>query len=231
MKQEDRFESELAHMRAEVSTMTQAMVELRASASVRSEPDLLLMMKCKTLGKERRELRVLLKKSGDQLDTVRREVDTLTAEASSMGPERYMLKSEHSELLKMREAELLANMNVQLRKGHAEMRRQTAQAVEAAVSHQKAEIVRLGIDCRHFSSSFADVMNEVNSLRNKYEDWEEWEDAKEEEDVEGEDSDYLSGWYRTEMGYRDAAGVGIEYSERVKRAAAPLTGPANGRVE
>ena len=78
-------------------------------------------------------------------------------------------------------------MTVQLLKGHAEMRRQTVEAVEAAVSHQKAEHVRLEGDCRHFSSSLADVMNEVNTLRNKYEDWAEWEDAKEEEDGEGED--------------------------------------------
>ena len=74
-------------------------------------------------------------------------------------------------------------------------------------------------------------MNEVNTLRNNYEDWEAWEDAKEDDDGEGEDGDYLSGWYRTDMGYREAAGVGLDDSERVRRAAAPLTGPASGRVE
>ena len=111
------FEAELAHMRTEVSTMTKEMVELRASAPVRPEPDPLMMMKRKTLGKERAELRVMLKKSVIQLDTVRREVVTLTAKASSMDPERYMLKSDHSELLKKREAELLAHMKFQLLKG------------------------------------------------------------------------------------------------------------------
>ena len=79
--------------------MTKEMVELRASASVRSEPDLMTMMKCQTLEKERDELRAMLKK-----DTVRREVVTLTMKASTMDPERYMLKSDHSELLKKREA-------------------------------------------------------------------------------------------------------------------------------
>ena len=90
-----------------------------------------------------------------------------------MDPERYMLKSEHSELLKKRDTELLADMKVQLTKGHVEMRRQTVEAVEAVVAHQTAEIVRLEGECRHFSSSLSDVMNEVNALRNKYEDWEE----------------------------------------------------------
>ena len=122
-------------------------------------------------------------------------------------------------------------MTVQLLKGHAEMRRQTVEAVEAAVSHQKAEIVRLECDCRHFSSSLADVMNEVNTLRNKSADWEELEDAKEDDNGEGDDGDHLSGWYGTDMGYREAAGVGLDYSERVRRAAAPLTGPLTGRVE
>ena len=76
--------------------MTKEMVELRASASVRSEPDLMTMMKCQTLEKERDELRAMLKKSEDQLETVRREVDALTIKAFTMDPERFMLKSDHS---------------------------------------------------------------------------------------------------------------------------------------
>ena len=138
-EKEDKFEAELAHMRTDFSTMAKEMLELRASAPVRLEPDPLAMMKCMTLERERDELRVLLQKSEDQLDTVRREVVTLTLTASSMDPEKYMLKSDLSELLKKREAELLADMKVQLLKGHAEMRRQTVEAVEAAVSNRKAE--------------------------------------------------------------------------------------------
>ena len=65
-------------------------------------------------------------------------------------------------------------MKVQILKGHVEMRRQTVEAVEVAVSSQKAASVRLEGDCHHFSSSLADAMYEVNTLRNKYEDWEEW---------------------------------------------------------
>ena len=66
--------------------MTKELVEIRASAPVRLEPDTLAMFKCKTLEKERDELRVLLKNSEVQLDTVRREVMTLTLKAPSMGP-------------------------------------------------------------------------------------------------------------------------------------------------
>ena len=86
-------------------------------------------------------------------------------------------------------------------------------------------MMRLEGDCSHVLSFLADVMNEVNTLRNKYEDWAEWDEAKGEEDDEGEDGDYLSGWYRTDRGFREAAGVGfddLDYSERVRRAAAPL---------
>ena len=230
-EKEDRFEAELASMRTEVSTMTKEIVELRASASARPEPDPMMTIRCTTIEKERDELRTMLKKSEDQLDTVRRVVVALTMKASAMDPERFMLKSDQSELLKKREAELLSDMKVQLLKGHVDMRRHIVEAVEAAVSHQKAEIVRLEGDCRHFSSSLADVMNEVNTLRNKYEDWEEWEDAKEDDFGEGEDGDHLSGWYRADMGNCEAAGVGLDYSERVRRAVAPLTGPLTGRVE
>ena len=126
-----------------------------------------------------------------------------------MYPEKYMLKSDHAALLKKREGELLADMKIQLVKGHAKMRRQTAEAVEAVVSSQKAEIVLLEGDCRHFSSSLADAMNAVHVFRNKYEDWEEWEDAKEDDDGEGPACDHLSGWYRTDMGYSNAAGAGL----------------------
>ena len=109
------------------------------------------------------------------------------------------------------------------------MRRQTAEAVEAAVSSRKAEIVRLAGDCRHFLSSLAEVMHEVIALRNKYEDWEDWGEAKEEEygEVEGD----RSNWYRDETGYLNAAGAVLDYSERMKRAAAHLFGPMSGQAE
>ena len=67
-EKEDRFEAELAHMRTEVPTMTKEMVELRASASFCPEPDPLMMIKCRTLEKERDELRAMLKKSEDPLE-------------------------------------------------------------------------------------------------------------------------------------------------------------------
>ena len=198
--------------------MAMEMAELRACSSVPPDQNLQMMLKFAALEKERNELRAMLKNSEDQLDSFRREIITLRMSASVMDPENYMLKSEHAELLKKRETELLADMKVQLLKGHAEMRRQTAEAVEAAASHQKAEMMRLEGDCSHVLSFLADVMNEVNTLRNKYEDWEEWDEAKGEEDDEGEDGDHLSGWYRTDGSYREAAGVGLDdhdYSERV----------------
>ena len=91
-------------------------------------------------------------------------------------------------MLKRREDELITSMRSQLVKGHAQMKRQTAEAVEAAVASQKSEITGLEGDCQHFSTSRAQVMNEVTALRNKYEDWEEWDEAGEEEyEVEGDE--------------------------------------------
>ena len=118
-------------------------------------------------------------------------------------------------------------MKNQLMKGHAEIKKQTAEAVEAAVESHRLEIKRLEGDCNHFSASLADAMNEVTTLRNKYQDWEEWE---EEEGQEPEDeNDELGKWYKDETGYRETAGVGLEYSERVRRAVAPLSGPLHDR--
>ena len=120
-------------------------------------------------------------------------------------------------------------MKNQLVKGYAEMKKQSAEAVEAAVESHRLEIKRLEGDCNHFSASLADAMNEVTTLRNKYQDWEEWE---EEEGQEPEDeNDELGKWYKDETGYREAAGVGLEYSERVKRAAAPVSGPLHDRSD
>ena len=70
-------------------------------------------------------------------------------------------------------------------------------------------------------------MNEVTTLRNKYQDWEEWEEGGEEEHED--EGDELGKWYKDDTGYREAVGVGLEYSERVKRAAAPLSGPLHDR--
>ena len=115
-EKEDKYEAALAHMRAEVSTMTKEMAELRASASTPPEPSPMIMRKFVTLEKERGELRAALNKSEDQLDLFRREIVALQVEASTVDPDRYTTRSEHSELLKKREAELLAEMKVQLQK-------------------------------------------------------------------------------------------------------------------
>ena len=88
-----------------------------------------------------------------------------------------MLKTDHATILKNREGELLPEMKSQLLKGHADMRRQTAEAVEAAVASPKSATTRLEGDCTHFSTSLAQVMNEVAPFRNKYVDWEEWDEA------------------------------------------------------
>ena len=44
----------------------------------------------------------------------------------------------------------MTDMKNQLTKGHAEMKKQSAEAVEAAVEGQRAEIKRFESDCQHF---------------------------------------------------------------------------------
>ena len=47
---------------------------------------------------------------------------------------KHIFKSEHALMLKAREDELITDMRSQLVKGHADMRKQTAEVVEAVVS-------------------------------------------------------------------------------------------------
>ena len=123
-------------------------------------------------------------------------------------------------MLKKREEELLRDTKAQLVKGHAEMKRQTVEVVEAAVVGLKTDVARAEGDRQHFASSLVDAMNEVTSLRNKYADYDEWE-----QDEEYDDDD-LDKWYKDGAGYLDAKVVGnLDYQERVKRVGAPLKGP------
>ena len=69
-------------------------------------------------------------------------------------------------------------------------------------------------------------MNEDTALRNAFPDWEEWAEEGEEHE---EGADEFNKWYKDETGYREVAGVGLGYSERVKRAVAPLSGPVHDR--
>ena len=111
-------------------------------------------------------------------------------------------------------------MQAGLVRGHAEMRKQTAEAVESAVVGLKAELTRAEGDRQHFATSLANTMNEVTALRNKHEDFGDWEEGEEYED------DDVDKCYKDDTGYTAAKGVGdLDYQERVKRAAAPLFGP------
>ena len=71
---------------------------------------------------------------------------------------------------KTREAELLADMKAQFVKGHAEMKRQTVEAVESAVVGLKTDLARAEGVCQRRASFLADAMNAVSSLRHKYAD-------------------------------------------------------------
>ena len=129
-------------------------------------------------------------------------------------------------MLKKREEELLRDTKAQLVKGHAEMKRQTVEVVEAAVVGLKTDVARAEGDRQHFASSLVDAMNEVTSLRNKYADYDEWEQDEEYDD------DALDKWYKDGAGYLDAKVVGnLDYQERVKRVGAPLKGPQSKLAE
>ena len=139
----------------------------------------------------------------------------LFIQSSARDDSTYILKSEHALVLKKLEDELIADMRSQLVKGHAEMRRKTAEAVGTAMADQRAEITRPEKDSQHFADPLAETMNEVTRLRNKHQDVGEWVyDEEYEEGGDGDDSDTL---YRAEAEHQDAAGVGeLDYDERVR---------------
>ena len=80
-------------------------------------------------------------------------------------------------MLKKCEEELLADMQAQLVRGHAAMKRQTCEAVESADAGLKSGLARAEGDRQHFVASLAQSMNEVTALRSKYEDYDEWEEG------------------------------------------------------
>ena len=85
----------------------------------------------------------------------RRDGDGLFIKTSARDDSKYIRKSEHALMLKKREDELITDMRNQLVKAHEEIRKQTAEAVEAAISDQRAEITRLEKGSQHFVDSLA----------------------------------------------------------------------------
>ena len=75
------------------------------------------------------------------------------------------------------------------------MKRQAAEAVESAVVGLKTDLARAEGDRQHFVNSLVEAMNEVSSLRHKYEDYEDWEQEEEEYD-----DDDLDKWYKDGTG-------------------------------
>ena len=130
---EDRYEVEVTSMKMQLTALFNEVDTLRARTASRSGPDAKLILKCQYMEKERDELRNLLVESDEQMATAQREVIAMTIRSCpTRNDEMLMLKAERTALLKQREEELLADMKIQLYKGHADMKRQTAKAVEAA---------------------------------------------------------------------------------------------------
>ena len=88
----------------------------------------------------------------------------------------------------------MTDMRKQLAKGHADMRRQTAEDVESSLPEHRAEITRLEEYRQHFVDALVEAMNEVTRLRNKRQYYGEWDDNEEYEE-EGGDGDDLEHWH------------------------------------
>ncbi len=56
------------------------------------------------------------------------------------------------------------------------MQKQTVEVVEAAISEQKVEIIRIERIANILFIFFAGTMNDVTTLRNEYQDFGEWDD-------------------------------------------------------
>ena len=72
-----KLEGEFSVMKTEMASMSNELSTLR-SKTLKPEVDPLLLQKCRTLEKERDELRASLKAAEEQLDALRREVVALT---------------------------------------------------------------------------------------------------------------------------------------------------------
>ncbi len=97
-----------------------------------SNADDMLRAKCTRLEVEREDCLSRLRESDRQLASARREESEMVEYLRNSSREKamYILKSEHSILLKKREDELITDMRYQLVKGHVDMRKQTAEVVE-----------------------------------------------------------------------------------------------------
>ena len=130
--------------KTELTALYNAVGTLRVRTAVHSEPNAKLIVKCESMEKERDALRNLLVESEKQPATAQRAVIAMTIKSSAArDDDRLMSKTERAVLLKRREEELLADMKEQLHKRHAEMEKQTAEAVEAAVAGREANLARV----------------------------------------------------------------------------------------
>ena len=100
-ERECKLEGEFSVTKSEMVSMSNELSTLR-SKTEKLEADPALLQKCRTLEKERDELRASVKAAEEQLDALRREVVALTLKASSVNLDRYMLKSDHANALKKR---------------------------------------------------------------------------------------------------------------------------------
>ena len=134
----------------------------------------------------------MIERSDRQLVSARREESEMEAylRYSSREKASCITMSEHEILLKRREDELSTEMRQQLVKGHVDMRRQTAEAVELYCSEHHAEVARLEEDKQHFVNALAESMNEVTRLRSKHQDYGEWEYDEEYKEEGGDDDDF-----------------------------------------
>ena len=136
---EDCYEAGMTSMKTELTALTAEVGALRARAMVRAETDATLFVECQSVERERDELRSKLVEVEKQLAAAQQGAISLTTRCGA-APEdaKVMLETEHAVLLKRRKDELLADMNVQFVKGHAATKKQTAEAVEAAVAGLKS---------------------------------------------------------------------------------------------
>ena len=83
----------------------------------------MLVAKCRKAEKECDDTRTMYKDLKRQLESVRRQLLALEARSQTFESDNFILHSDHAAMLKQREEELLADMQAQLVRGHAEMKK------------------------------------------------------------------------------------------------------------
>jgi len=139
-------------MKSEMTMLAGEVTVLRARVESGPLGDDVLRSKCTRLALENESLASRMRATERQLALARRgeEEMQLSLKRTDHDITQYVLKSEHEEMLKKREKDLVTDMQKQLSIGYSDMCKKTSEAVEVVRAEHRKDISRLEEDRQHF---------------------------------------------------------------------------------